>query len=99
VSSLNNGLVLSAWNVLRVLITTTTEGWATIDVWLNPMFHETGFVGDPNVDSGQTPMRLPARISFVDDSSPGFPAGGVAVAAGGSAVQIDYVAVLPPEAL
>lgn len=99
VSSLDNGLILGAWNVVRVLITTSLEGSAVINVWLNPMFGETGFVGNPNTDSARTPWSLPPRISVVDVTSPTLPAGGVAISAGGAAVFVDYASVLQPDEL
>ena len=65
-------------------------------VWLNPMFGETGFVGDPDTDCARVPLQLPPRIAIIDDSSPPVPAGCVTVAAGGAGVLADYVSALPP---
>lgn len=65
-------------------------------VWLNPMFRETGFVGDPYSDCVREPLRLPPRIAVIDGASPPMPAGGVVVAAGGAGVLVDYVSALPP---
>jgi len=65
-------------------------------IWLNPMFGETGFVGDPNVDCDRVPLQLPPRISVVDDSVPTISAGGVTLAVGGASAFVDYLSVLPP---
>lgn len=93
-STLENGLVRGAWNLLRVLLVTQADGSLTLRVWLNPMLPETGFTGDPALDSVRTPLPLPERLVLVDANP--LPAGGIAVAAGGSAgTQVDYVSALP----
>lgn len=86
-STLENGLVFDAWNMLRVLL----DG-PHITVWFNPMFPETGFVGNIS-DAERTPKALPPRISVID-SQPLSP-GAVIVSAGHRPTRIDYVSALP----
>ena len=58
------------------------------------MLPETGFTGDPLQDSLRTPLPLPERLVLVDTDP--LPAGGIAVAAGGTeGTQVDYVSALP----
>jgi hypothetical protein len=97
IASLENGLVLEAWNILRVLTSTSTSKSngkvvVTISVWFNPMFPETGFVGDSS-DAGRTPKPLPARI-VVADPSP-LPSGEMVLTAGGRDSMVDYASALP----
>jgi hypothetical protein len=42
-TSLENGLVLGAWNIIRVLLeTSSVDASLSIRIWFNPMFPETG---------------------------------------------------------
>jgi hypothetical protein len=93
-STLENGIVRSAWNLLRVLLVTESDGSLSMRVWFNPMLPETGFTGVPADDAVRTPLPLPERLVLVDADP--LPAGGIAVAAGGVAgTQVDYVSALP----
>lgn len=95
-SSLENGLVLGAWNVIRVLMEDSADGTSTaISVFFNPMFPETGFVGNGTADAAKVPLPLPPRIAVVDRATPLLAPGGMAVTAGGSAARLDYVSALP----
>ncbi len=92
-STLDNGLVLGAWNMVRVLVTTPPGGGgADIAVFFNPMFGETGFVGNAS-DALRTPHPLPPRIAVHDPVA--LPPGGLLLAAGGAAALVDYVSALP----
>ena len=94
--SLENGVVVGAWNMLRVVV----EG-GRLRVWFNPMFPETGFVGDGVADAARVPKPLPPRIDVVDPramTAP-VPAGGFAVSAGESPVMLDYASALPANVL
>ena len=92
-ASLENGLVLSAWNILRVLLeTSAADGSLSIRVWFNPMFPETGFVGNAS-DASRVPLPLPPRLSLADAAP--LPAGGMAIAAGGGKALVDYASILP----
>jgi hypothetical protein len=96
-AALENGLVLEAWNILRVLVDTTTTGSTTtaavkISVWFNPMFPETGFVGNSS-DAFRVPKPLPARI-VVTDPAP-LPPGELVLTAGHRDSMVDYVSALP----
>jgi len=95
-STLENGLVVEAWNILRVTTAVTIGGKLTISVWFNPMFKETGFVGNSS-DAARTPRQLPPRMTVVDPSY--LPAGEMYMAAGGRGSQVDYASVLPIKAL
>lgn len=53
--SLENGLVRDAWNIVRVLLV-----GGKITVWFNPMYPETGFVGNIS-DSSRKCMPLCTR--------------------------------------
>ncbi len=92
-STLENGIVAGAWNLLRVVVSTDDEGAVSISVWLNPSFPEVGFVGDPATDAGRTPLPLPPRITVVDWAP--LAAGGFGVSAGGGDANVDYASVLP----
>ena len=107
-STLENGLVLEAWNILRVLVQTSTSpagnsddgdrgGNASgavvkISVWFNPMFPETGFVGNAS-DAFRTPKPLPPRL-VVTDPQP-LPPGELVLTAGLRDSMVDYVSALP----
>jgi len=112
-ATLENGLVLEAWNILRVTTTWSTDNTAAdsnggddavlatetvphrrlcINVWFNPMFKETGFVGNSS-DAGRTPQQLPPRLT-VFDSAP-LPVGEMYLTAGGRDSKVDYASVLP----
>ena len=93
-TSLENGLVLEAWNILRVQVNTsrTNAESTTISVWFNPMFPETGFVGNAS-DAARMPKPLPPRIVATDNSPLG--PGELLLSAGGRDTQIDYVSALP----
>jgi len=92
-SAMENGIVAEAWNTLRVVAATGADGALSISVWLNPMFPETGFTGDPYADAAREPLPLPPRVSVVDWAP--LPAGGFAVSAGGGAANVDYASLLP----
>jgi len=91
--SLENGLVLGAWNIVRVLLeTSATDGSLHVRVWFNPMFPETGFIGNAS-DATRVPLPLPPRLSLTDAAP--LPPGGLALAAGGGQARVDYASVLP----
>jgi hypothetical protein len=94
-STLDNGIVLGAWNMLRILLTTATDGSGAVDlsVFFNPMFGETGFVGDAS-DAYRLPLPLPPRLALQDAAA--LPPGGLLLAAGGGDANVDYVSALPP---
>jgi hypothetical protein len=97
IASLENGLVLEAWNILRVLTSTSTsksggKAVVTVSVWFNPMFPETGFVGDSS-DAGRTPKPLPARIVVVDPYP--LAPGEMVLTARVRDSMVDYALVLP----
>ncbi len=118
-STLENGLVLGAWNMLRVVVEdgaavegldgdddgdgggASTSGGRNsgnttrVRVFFNPMFPETGFVGNATADAGRVPLPLPARIDVVDKSGPPLPPGGMVIAAGTYEARVDYAAALP----
>ena len=89
---LENGIVLGAWNMLRVLAVTGDDGAAYFTVWFNPMFPETGFVSNSS-DAERVPRPLPPRLQVRDDTP--LPPGGVGVSAGGGQGQFDYISALP----
>ena len=95
-ASLENGIVVGAWNMLRVAI----EG-GRLRVWFNPMYPETGFVGDGATDAARVPRPLPTRIDVTDPraATAPKPAGGFTVSAGGSSVLLDYASALPASVL
>lgn len=70
-STLENGAVFDAWNMLRIRVqesaTSARMPGATISVWFNPMFSETGFVGNFS-DAHRTPTPLQPRLIVHDDS-------------------------------
>ena len=91
--SLENGLVLGAWNIVRVLLETSAADTSLhVRVWFNPMFPETGFVSNSS-DAGRVPLPLPPRLSLVDPAP--LPPGGMLLAAGGSRALVDYASILP----
>jgi len=91
--SLENGLVLGAWNILRVLLeTNSTDDSLNFRVYFNPMFPETGFVGNAS-DATRVPLPLPPRLSLVDAAP--LPPGGMALAAGAGQARVDYASILP----
>jgi hypothetical protein len=103
-STLENGLVLGAWNMLRVVVEdqqeTTADGAnasmsTRIRVFFNPMFPETGFVGNATADAWRVPLPLPPRIDVVDRSGPPLPPGGMAISAGNLQARVDYASALP----
>lgn len=91
-TSLENGLVRSAWNILRVLMITNEQGTLTLQIFFNPMYPETGFVGDSS-DAFRTPLSFVPRI-LVQDTVP-LPAGSIVVSGGFEIGQVDYVSALP----
>lgn len=91
-TSLENGLVLDAWNMVRVVVTKEHTGARRFRVFFNPMFHETGFHGNSS-DALLTPVALPPRLD-VTDAHP-LEAGGVAIASSARQTRIDYISVLP----
>ena len=95
-ASLENGLVLGAWNILRVLLeTNAADASLSIRVWFNPMFPETGFVGNAS-DATRVPLPLPPRLSLTDAAP--LQAGGMVIAAGGGQARADYASILPVSA-
>jgi hypothetical protein len=92
-SQRENGLVLGAWNLLRVLLTSDAAGGARLLVFCNPMLQDTGFTGVPEVDASLVPLPLQPLLSVLD-SEP-LPAGGLALLAGGAPLRADYVSALP----
>ena len=94
-STLENGLVRGAWNIVRALLETQADGSLSVRVWFNPIYGETGFVGNAS-DATRVPLPLPPRLSLLD-SSP-LPPGGLAVGAGAFAARVDYASILPPAA-
>ena len=93
-SSLENGLVLGAWNMLRVVVGAAAAGEnaLTLSVFFNPMWTETGFVGNSS-DAFRTPVTLAPRL-VVRDNAPLAP-GAIAIQAGGREARADYIAALP----
>merc|ERR1711920_774033 len=90
-ASLENSFVLEAWNILRALVVTTHDG-VRISVWFNPMFPETGFVGNSS-DAERVPKPLPPRLVLID--SVPLPPGELALTAGHRDSMVDYVSALP----
>ena len=86
-SSIENGLV-NGWNIVRVAM----ENDGGIDVYMNPMFKDTGFVGNSS-DAGRIPHAIMPRISVVDASP--LPSGNLAIGSTGSSTRVDYISVLP----
>ena len=92
-TSLENGLVLEAWNLLRVVAAENeSRNILTLSVYFNPMFPETGFVGNSS-DAFRIPVRLAPRLA-VQDPSPLAP-GSILVLAGGKEARMDYISALP----
>ena len=95
-TSLENGLVRGAWNILRVLLITDANNDLSISVYFNPMYPETGMTGDPYVDAVLIPKPIPPRL-VIQDKTP-LPPGGIMVASGGSELRVDYISALPTSA-
>jgi hypothetical protein len=100
-STLENGLVLEAWNILRVVVETVESSSGEIEgvqlsVYFNPMFPETGFVGNAS-DAHRVPQRLAARLVVMDKHPLG--AGELMVSAGLRDTMIDYIAAMPTSVL
>lgn len=92
-TTLENGLVRGAWNIVRALLeTSAADGSLGIRVWFNPMLPETGFVGNAS-DATRVPLPLPPRLALVD-KAPLAP-GGMALCAGAWEARIDYASILP----
>jgi hypothetical protein len=95
-SSLENGLVLGAWNMLRVVAVVVAAAGGgdalTLSVFFNPMYPETGFAGNSS-DAFRTPVKLAPRL-MVRDDDPLAP-GAIALLAGGREARADYIAALP----
>jgi hypothetical protein len=87
-SSIENGVV-NGWNLIRVAM--HTDG--TLDVYMNPMFQDTGFVGNSS-DAGRIPHSIKPRIS-VTDSQPLPSSGNLAIATTGTSIRVDYISILP----
>jgi hypothetical protein len=87
ISSIENGLV-NGWNIIRIAMYIN----GTINVYMNPTFKDTGFVGNSS-DAQRIPHAIMPRISVVDSTllSPG----GLAIASTGSSAKVDYISVLP----
>ena len=92
-TSLENGLVRGAWNILRILLVTNVDETLTIKVFFNPMYPETGFTGNPDVDATIIPKTIPPRL-VLQDTDP-LPSGGLGIACGGSNLRVDYFSALP----
>jgi hypothetical protein len=93
--SLENGLVRGAWNLLRVVVATepaASGDGVRLSVFFNPMFPETGFVGNSS-DALRQPAPLPPRLVVLDPTP--LPLGGLMVLAGGAEARLDYVSALP----
>lgn len=95
-ASLENGLVRGAWNMLRVVAGESEGGGVQLSVFFNPMFPETGFVGNAS-DAFRTPLNIAPRL-VVLDANP-LPSGDVGVGAGGMPANVDYLSVLPASVL
>lgn len=89
--TLENGIVMPGWNMLRAAVVL-----GSVTVWFNPMYPETGFVGN-STDSARVPRPLPPRIEVTDPHP--LPAGGLAMLAGVGGMRLDYVSALPISAL
>ncbi len=61
----DNGLVDGAWNMVRVLLV-TTSGSTEVKVWVNPAAPDTGLVGNPSVDMGLTFTPPPPLLQASD---------------------------------
>jgi len=97
-TTLENGIVLGAWNMLRVLLETDgASGALSLRVFFNPTVPETGFTGVPADDAARVPRSLPPRLALIDAAP--LPSGGLLVAAGGADARIDYVSALPTRVL
>ena len=90
-ASLENGLVLEAWNLLRVVVS-MESGALTLRVFFNPMYPETGFVGNSS-DAFRTPVKLAPRL-VAQDPQPLSP-GAILFLAGGKEARADYITALP----
>ena len=89
-----NGLCVGCFNLLRMEVAAVAGGGATVKVWLNVMFADCGFKGDPVGDASRVP-HAPAPLLAVEDGAPGLAAGGVVVSAAGAPLRVDYIAALP----
>lgn len=87
-SSIENGLV-NGWNLIRVAM----HADGTLDVYFNPMFQDTGFVGN-STDAGRIPHAIKPRISVID-SQPLPSSRNLAIAATGPSIRVDYISILP----
>ena len=70
----------------------TGAAGVSLTVWFNPMFEDTGFVGN-STDAERIPTPLPPRLSLTH--TPALVPGGVAVVALTNATRVDYISVLP----
>ena len=95
----NNGCLPGAWNILRVVVSAQSQ---TASVWFNPVYGETGFVGDAS-DATRIPRPLPPRIhaQLPRGASLGAAADAAPVTLRSSTegTRVDYVSVLPASAL
>lgn len=104
--TIENGLVLEAWNILRVLAETSADKSSVmLSVWFNPYFSETGFVGNSS-DAARTPKKLPPRLVVRDqidcqqaDDRTDLCSGEMVLTAGRRDSMIDYASALPLSAL
>jgi hypothetical protein len=87
-----NGLVLGAWALVRVLAATRPDGGLALSVWWSPMFLDTGFAGQPE-DVSREPLPIAPLIAAVDPAP--LPSGGAALVAGGDVLRVDYFSALP----
>jgi len=91
-SALENGVVIGAWNMLRLVV---KSNGGSIAVWFNPMYKETGMKGDAE-DYKRVPTPLPPRIAVVDPKPLAVGhAAFLAITAGVSDVRVDYTSALP----
>jgi hypothetical protein len=91
--TLENGLVLGAWNVLRVEVAGAAGGGLALRVFFNSMFPETGLVGNSS-DALRVPLAPPPRLALLDPA-PLPPGGALLALAGAQEARFDYVAALP----
>lgn len=103
VSSVENGLVVGAWNMLRVRVAKPAESDEPdnerVQVWINPTFGDV-FPNGPHLPGGSLKriVPMPPRIDTVARApSSGQSASACAsVSAEQGSVDLDYLSILPP---
>jgi len=105
------GMLVGAWNMLRVLIEPATRpaegtlrttdgtraiGGGRIRVWFNPQFPDV--TGGSVAPAGRALEPMPPRLDFAVDAPVSARAGQMEVAALGAnaGVRVDYMSILPP---